>query len=319
MVLRQYSRPNDQLIYRVAEAISKYPRLVLTSMGSAYYSLVPMYYALSQIHPNVHLVETAELMRRPFFPDTAYLIMSRSGVSGEIAKYSATLRKKGLFLIAITMTPESTLAKNASLVLSDPTPFDHLICTKAYTSMALMGLLLSSAMSNSLDQKLLDDLSAMLTWLENNKQDLLLRTEAIPWLGKPLSFLSEGVGVGLSMSGCLWMEEGARLHADYSSYSQFRHGSLEMVDDAFYGVSIQLDNDPIAEKYRRFIVRKGGQLAVIKVNGDPQSSLSIPSFDLPAPYRIIPAAMPIQMIAYHSGVRRGHVPGEMRYLNWVVK
>jgi fructoselysine-6-P-deglycase FrlB-like protein len=48
-------------------------------------------------------------------------------------------------------------------------------------------------------------------------------------------------------------------------------------------------------------------------------SFTIPAFDLPEVYRILPAAMPVQMIAYQTAEALGLEAGEMRYLSWVVK
>ena len=76
---------NQAALDQAAGLIGAASRLVLTSMGSALYSLEPMAYALSRLHPNVHLVETGELMSMPFVAGTLYVIMSRSGESKEIA------------------------------------------------------------------------------------------------------------------------------------------------------------------------------------------------------------------------------------------
>lgn len=66
-----------------AALLSSARRLILTSMGSAYYSLQPVAEALDALHDNVRLIETSEILRRPVRPGDAYLVMSRSGESRE--------------------------------------------------------------------------------------------------------------------------------------------------------------------------------------------------------------------------------------------
>jgi glucosamine--fructose-6-phosphate aminotransferase (isomerizing) len=313
----QFDSAND--LANAALVLKSARRIVLTSMGSAYFSLMPMAEALGCIHPCVHLIETAELMKQAPFPNTTYLMMSRSGESAEIAAFAKMIKERGDPLLAITMTPESTLARLATWVLHDPASYDGFICTKAYTSMALTGLLLVSQMENALTSQLVANLQSAFQWLEQSKLNLLEQVKSIPWLGNSLTFFSQGAGMGLAMSGALWIAEGARLRADFSSVAQFRHGPVEQVDDAFNGVWIDLDGDKFARRYIEFMIEKGARIFAICSDGDPATEMAIPSFNLPPQYRVIMAAMPVQMIAYCSGVCKGHEPGEMRYLSWVIQ
>ena len=310
---------NQVALDRAAGMIGKAPRLVLTSMGSALYSLAPMAFALSRLHPNVHLIETSEQMNMPFVPGTLYVIMSRSGESKEIAEYAAILRQRGEVLLAITMTPGSTLAKNASLVVHDPAPYDGFICTKAYTSLALIGMLIVSRLENNLDLDLVDRLEKVFDWMEGHKQSMLERMQAIPWLGGGLTFLSRRAGMGLAQSGALWLEEAARLRASYSSVDFYMHGPVEQVDRGFRGVWIDLAPDEISRAQFRQVAAKGGSLICIGPEAEGPAGFTTPAFDLPEVYRLLPAAMPVQMIANQTASVLGLHAGEMRYLNWVVK
>ena len=310
---------NRAALERAAELIGAASRVVLTSMGSALYSLAPMAYALSEVHPNVHLVETGEQQNLPFFADTLYVIMSRSGVSKEIAEYAAMLRQGGQPLLAITMTPGSTLAKNASLVIHDPAPYDGFICTKAYTSLALIGMLIASRLKNGLDQPLVENLGKAFVWMEDHKNAMLEQVSGIAWLGESLTFLSRRAGMGLAQSGALWLEEAARRRASYSSIDFYMHGPVEQVDETYRGVWIDLTPDDLSRAQYQEVAGKGGTLICVGPEAMGPAGFTIPAFDLPEVYRILPAAMPVQMIAYQSATNLGLQAGEMRYLNWVVK
>jgi glucosamine--fructose-6-phosphate aminotransferase (isomerizing) len=278
-----------------------------------------MAYALSRMHPNVHLVETGEQMNLPFLPDTLYVIMSRSGESKEIADFAAVLRQRGEPLLAITMTPDSTLAKNASLVVHDPAPYDGFICTKAYTSMALIGMLIVSRLENSLDQRLINGLGKAFDWMEVHKHAMLKQMQGIDWLGEGLTFLSRRAGMSLAQSGALWLEEASRQRASYSSIDFYLHGPVEQVDEGFRGVWIDLAPDELSRAQYMGVAAKGGSLICIGPEAKGSDSFTIPAFDLPEVYRILPAAMPVQMIAYQTAEALGLEAGEMRYLSWVVK
>ena len=306
-------------LVKTAQMIRDAPRVVLTSMGSAYFSLLPVAYTLSRLHPNVHLIETSELMRMPSFPETVYVIMSRSGESGEIAQYSRWLHEQGKPLIAITMSPDSTLAHNAMLTMHDPAPYDGFICTKAYSTMALIGLLVSSEIEQAIDDSLYENLRQAFDWMEMTNHQNLQTVQQIDWCGEDITFLSRGAGLGLAAAGALWVEEAARIRAAYSSIDAFLHGPVEQVDENFAGVWIDLQPDAQSAAQYQNVMSKGGKWITIVLEDAYNGDFMVPAFDLPNGYRILPATIPVQMIGYQSATNRGLDAGTMRYLSWVVK
>jgi glucosamine--fructose-6-phosphate aminotransferase (isomerizing) len=319
LTLASMLEENQAALELAAEMIGGASRLVLTSMGSAHYSLAPMAYALGRLHPNVHLVETGEQMSLPFVPGTLYVIMSRSGESKEIAEYAAVLRQRGETLLAITMTPDTTLAKNASLVVHDPAPFDGFICTKAYSTLALIGMLIISRLENKLDRPLVDGLGRAFDWIEAHQDAMLTRMQGIAWLGKSLTFLSRRARMSLAHSGALWLEEAARQRASYSSIDFHLRGPVEQVDEGYRGVWIDLAPDALSRAQYGEVAGKGGVLICVGPEAAGPDGFNIPAFDLPEVYRILPAAMPVQMIAYQSAAALGLQAGDMRYLSCVVR
>jgi fructoselysine-6-P-deglycase FrlB-like protein len=319
LTLESMLKDDQAVLDMAAGLIGGASRVVLTSMGSALYSLAPMAYALARLHPNVHLVETGEQMDMPFVPGTLYVIMSRSGESKEIADFAQVLRQRGEPLLAITMTPDSTLAKNASQVIVDPAPYDGFICTKAYTSMALIGMLVVSRLENSLDRRLVDGLGQAFEWMDEHKHAILKQIQAIGWVGESLTFLSRRAGMGLAQSGALWLEEASRQRASYSSIDFYMHGPVEQVDEHYRGVWIDLAPDEQSRAQYEEVAGKGGSLICVGPEARGPHAICVPSFDLPEVYCLLPAAIPVQMIAYQTAAALGLEAGEMRYLSWVVK
>ena len=304
---------------RAAQMIQSARRVVLTSMGSALYSLIPLHHELSKAHPCVHLLETAELLDElPADDGTLYLIMSRSGESGEVAAFSEQLHKRGLPLIAVTMTPTSTLAVNAGLVLHDPASYDGLICTKAYSTLTLVGLLLAAQISRTLTAKLTAALTASFEWLEREKESFRQAAAAVDWLTGSLYFLSYGVGSALTLSGALWLEEAARVPASIMSIANFLHGPVEQVDERFRGVWIDLSPDEHSRSMFSRASSHGGRWMKLMVD-DPASDFPLISHGLPTSFRVLAAAMPVQLFAWQTAERLGIEAGTMRYLGWVVK
>ncbi len=310
-------------IEAAAKAVKAADRIVLTSMGSAIFSCMPMYYALQKLHPNAHLVETAELLvEAPFFDDTLYIIMSRSGESGEIARFAKQIRQNNGKLLAVTMTPDSTLAKNADIVVNDVATFDGLICTKAFTSMSMLGLMIVSELAGELNDELAGKLCEHFTWMEENKGAMLKQMTSIKVLGEAniVYFLGHGVSTTLAKSGALYLAEGAWTPGVQESIDMFHHGPIEVVDKDFVGFWIDLEpNDRTRELYAEINSKEGTIITVSPDSNTYPDWFVLPSGELPVEYRVLSAAMVIQMATYHASTARGNEPGEMRYLNWLVK
>jgi glucosamine--fructose-6-phosphate aminotransferase (isomerizing) len=318
-VLTEVLREDAAPLRRGADLLGSARRLILTSMGSAYYSLQPVAEALDALHDNVRLVETSEVLRRRVRPGDAYLVMSRSGESREVKALVERLAGGGHDLMAITMTPESTLARSATLTIHDPAPYDGFICTKAYTSMAMIGLLIASLMGRSLDDSLIAGLHEALQWMDNSYEALYEQISMVPWLGESVTFLSRSTGMAAAASGALWFEEAARVRAGLSSSDNFMHGPVEQVDAEFKGVWVDLDPDAVAEGHLQDLRAKGAQMVGLVSDRAYACDIDLPSFDLPPVYRVLTAALPLQLFAYLSALARGLDPGEMRYLDWIVQ
>ena len=107
-VLAELVGPQRSRVERAVVMIAQARRVVVTSMGSALFSSMPMHHVLQDTHPNVHLAETADLLcAAPYFERSLYIITSRSGESGEVAAFARQIRAQGGKLLAITMTPDS--------------------------------------------------------------------------------------------------------------------------------------------------------------------------------------------------------------------
>ena len=148
-VLDDLTGPKLGQLRDLARIMALSGEIVLTSMGSALYSLMPMYEVLRERgYRNVTLEETGDLIRHPerMSRGALYVLMSRSGESREVADFAVWCREHGFTTLSITMTPDSTMATNSTYMLHDISSYDDIVCIKAYSTMALTGLLLVEMM-----------------------------------------------------------------------------------------------------------------------------------------------------------------------------
>lgn len=98
------------------------------------------------------------------------------------------------------------------------------------------------------------------------------------------------------------------------------HGPLELLDDDFVGFWIDLAPDERSRTLFEEASAKGGTLITVSPDREtyPRGFI-LPSERLPEAYRTLSAAMVVQLAAHRVATTHGLEPGEMRYLNWLVK
>ncbi len=310
-------------IRQIANLLTVSEEIILTSMGSAYNSLMPMYYALIKKGKRVTLIETSELIQNPELikKENLYIMMSRSGESREVYDFSVLLKKEGCILIGITMTPDSTLAKNSTIMLYDPSSYDKCICLKAYTSMALCGLLCVSIMNNrEFPQSEKEELYLMLTWMEENKEKVLQEIERIPLFKNAHSynFLSRGYGMGVSRAASLWLEEIAFVSGDVMSIDSFYHGPIrsilnsKLTDNMIVPVFFDVKPDERTKKIWTEVA--DAARASIYFGTDEKRKVGstciyYPEFQVQEEYTMLLLAIYVQLFAYQCCVVKGYEPG----------
>ncbi len=310
--------------------------IVLTSMGSAYNSLMPMYYALRRKGKRVTLIETSELLQNPGLvkEDAFYLMMSRSGESREVYDFSALLEEKGCVLASVTMTKDSTLAKHSTVMLYDPCSYDKCICLKAYTSMALCGLLCVSFMNGKgLSEEERKELCKMFSWMEKNKERILEEIGKISFFktAHSYNFLSRGYGLGASKAASLWLEEIAFVSGDLMSIDSFYHGPIrsilnsEIADNVIVPVFFDVLPTERTTKIWQEVVGAAKESVYFGTDtqkGEGSVCIYYPDFNLEEEYSLILLAMYVQLFAYQCCIVKGYEPGVSLGIpqdRWVVK
>lgn len=309
-------------------------RIVLTSMGSALYSLMPMYEALLNAgHTNVELVETADLIRHPerVSRNALYVLMSRSGESREVADFSTWLTENGHSSLAITMTPDSTMARHCTMALHDVSSYDKIVCIKAYSSMALCGLFLVSMMGREEpDAELVARLHAAFDWMGANKERVLEQIESVDFLKDSDGFylLSRGEGINMIRSASLWLEETAKIPANVMSVDNFYHGPMELI--RAHSIA-KVNTTPVLlevlpDERMGMIWDYVNQAAPDSVWFGPESSgtpagarLPFPELGLDGPWMMLVQAMWFQLLSYRMAILKGIEPGMFFEEGWIVK
>jgi glucosamine 6-phosphate synthetase-like amidotransferase/phosphosugar isomerase protein len=116
--------------------IGFFQRIVLTGMGSSFHALHPLNLQLIDYGFTAIMVETSELIHyetRLFDPKTLLIAVSQSGESAEMVRLAEVNRKRSA-IIAVTNTPESTLAQRATATVFTRAGREFSVSCKTYVS-----------------------------------------------------------------------------------------------------------------------------------------------------------------------------------------
>lgn len=333
-VLDDLRGPKLEVVRQISHFMQNADEIVLTSMGSAFYSLMPMYEAiLSQGKRNVTLIETADLIQHPerINKNALYILMSRSGESREVADFSKYLKENNCCSVAITMTPDSTMGTNCTYTLHDIASYDAIVCIKAYSSMVLCGLFCVSMIGRSEeDPALIKQLYKAFDWMQQEKENIFARIKEIPYFGKTDSFylLSRGYGINMMRSGSLWIEETAKTVSNVMSIDNFFHGPMEIirshaiVKPITMPILLNVKSDARSQMIWSKIHEAVPESIYIGPEGiQPIGGVSLvyPEFDLSGAYATLIIALYLQMISYQCAVSKGIEPGMFYDEGWIVQ
>ena len=321
-------------LHDIARILSLAGELVLTSMGSAFYSLMPMYEAHRERgYRNVWLEETGDLIRHPerMSRNALYVLMSRSGESREVADFAVWCSEHGYTTLAITMTPTSTMAVNCTYMLHDVSSYDDIVCIKAYSTMALTGLLLVEMMDGREcpSDELVARLRGAFAWMEQNKEGILSQLEEVPFLADAHGFylISRSYGINMMRSASLWLEETAKTPANIMSIDNFYHGPMEIIRSHAIVKSVTcpvlFDVQPDARS--AMIWGHVNQAVPNSLYFGPEGSdmpggarFQNPDLGLDSGWSMLVAALFFQLLSYQVALANGIEPGFFYDEGWVV-
>jgi glucosamine--fructose-6-phosphate aminotransferase (isomerizing) len=217
---------------QATSVLSHAKHIYLTGIGASWHAAMaaaPFFHAAGR---PVSLIEASEMLRfSRVAPDSAIVIVSRSGRSVEIVNLLREVRSAGAKIVAITNTPDSPLALECDTSICAGLPFDHAVSVKMYTALAMAAGLLAGATVKGVDSSLGPSLTESLLSVEQSLDLWRGKIEASDWIssGPSVYFLARGSSLASGHAARLLWEEAAKAPATAMSTGGFRHGPQEIV------------------------------------------------------------------------------------------
>ncbi|HEX3653393.1 MAG TPA: glutamine--fructose-6-phosphate transaminase (isomerizing) [Rhizomicrobium sp.] len=309
----------------VVEALAKATRLTISACGTAFYAgLVGKYWFEKLARLPVEADVASELRYRdPVYPsDGVALFISQSGETADTLAALRDAKNRGQTTLAIVNVPESSIAREADLVL--PTfagPEIGVASTKAFTCQLSVLVCLAIAAGrarDSLSPAAENNHVASLLETPRHMVDALKQESRIEALGQEMAkaqdvlYLGRGLNFPISLEGALKLKEISYIHAEAYAAGEMKHGPIALIDEKMPVVVIA-PCDPLFEKtisnMQEVMARGGRVILVSDKRGIGQAgdrvltSIEVP----PTDWLISPLlnAIPMQLLAYHTAVAKG--------------
>lgn len=230
--LDHLSGPGRNSLDAAVAAVRSARHVYLTGIGSSWHAALNVSALFHLGARPVYLLDAAELLQfAELPPDSAIIVISRSGRSIEIVQLLAKARQSAATVIGITNAPDGALAREAQIPIVIPVAMDHAISVNTYTTLALAAGILAARTTNSFDAALAASLSRSFADAARAIPAWQQQLESSPWLAPRSTtyFLARGSSLGSAYEARLMWEEGVKSPATAMGTGSFRHGPQEIV------------------------------------------------------------------------------------------
>ena len=253
-------------------AIDSADLLVFVGCGTSYNLALSLAAYSNMAGHRAIAVPGAEWQNRPsaFWPEwrnTHVVALSRSGETTETVAAAKASRAAGAFVTAITVEPESALAKNCDrLIASETHPEEGIVMTVSASLMVLLGLQMigqevpSSAVGSA--RQLADSLDAALPHIIADRSHFV--------------FLGSGPLFGVALEGALKLMEMSQIMTQAFHPLEYRHGPISLVDGKTAAVMLYSSDQREAEiKLVEELQEKGAVVIGIGGPGDLELTVDV--------------------------------------------
>ena len=299
-------------------------RLILTACGTAFHAGLVGEFLFEQLARIPAETEYASEFRyrNPIIEDgTVVISISQSGETIDTLAAVEEAKERGATVLGIVNVVGSSIARTTDAgIYLHAGPEIGVASTKAFTTqvavLTMLAIELGRRRHISSDQankyieelsKIPDKISQILNQSDYIKQIASANIDQDNWL-----FLGRGFNYPVALEGALKLKEISYIHAEGLPAAEMKHGPIALIVDGMPAVFIATAG-PQYEKIMGNIAEvraRGGKTIVVATEGDENIKqhadhlITIP--DAPELLQPMLTVVPLQLLAYHAAVLRGH-------------
>ncbi len=316
----------DNLKWTKAD-ISRIDHILITACGTAYHAgLVAKYYIerFARIPVSVEIASEYRYSHPLTSEGTFVIVVSQSGETIDTLAALKEAKRLGAQSLAVTNSIGSSIAREADYtVYTLAGPEIAVASTKAYTTQLVALLMLALYMGQvkgtvspeevkdiiAALKALPDDIEKVLADKERERMagfaDSLIRANDIFYLGRSIDY-------AIAMEGALKLKEISYIHAEAYAGGELKHGTLALITPETPVISVVTQDEIAPKMYSNIqeVRARGAEVIGIGYEDDEEiekyttAVVRIPRVaEFIAP---ILSVIPMQLLAYYTGIKRGN-------------
>ncbi len=222
-----YDRAGKDRLKAWAARAKKNGRVLFAGMGSSEITPQMVLATMAQYGVDGSTIDAGELLHNPVPTPGLMVLVSQSGESFEVRELARRMDKKEN-LMAVTNNPESSLARNASLVLPLLAGHETAISTKTYVNSLAVFFLMAESLRNQFP---LDRLAKVAESMSQYDGVGIERAAGFLADTRVTHFIGRGPAMVAVKQAALTFMEGTRGSGLAFTGGAFRHGPFELVDE----------------------------------------------------------------------------------------
>lgn len=304
--------------------LTRTKRIILTACGTAWHAGLVGEFLFEQLARIPSEVEYASEFRyrNPVINDgTLVIAISQSGETADTLAAIEQAKERGAMVLGMVNVVGSTIARTTDAgVYLRVGPEIGVASTKAFTAQVAVLTMLAIELGRrrNLSNEYAHDLLVELEKIPDKIEMILPQSEHIKQIAKENCdkenwlFLGRGFNYPVALEGALKLKEISYIHAEGLPAAEMKHGPIALITEGMPTVFLATR----CSQYEKIIgnieeVRaRGGKTIIVATEGDEHIKqyadhlITVP--DAPEPLQPMLNVIPLQLLAYHAAVIRGH-------------
>ncbi len=306
------------------EMLQKLREIRIVACGSAWHVGMSARYVLEDLAEIPVTVELASEFRYKKIlagEDSLVIVISQSGETADSLAALRAAKEQGIPTVGVINVVGSSIAREADHVIYTLAgPEIAVATTKAYSAqLAVMYVLacelarVRGKITEKAYKKYLDEILALPEKMQKALEDKerIQRFAAAHANAHDVFFIGRGADYAACLEGSLKMKEISYVHSEAYAAGELKHGTISLIEDGTLVIGVLTDKALIEKTLSNMTECRSRGAYLMAVTGygnygveeSVDYTLYVPNAD--AHFTGLPAIVPLQLLAYYTGVSRG--------------
>lgn len=315
-------KQDRQQLLEIAIDILRARQVVIPACGTSRYAALIGRYLFSKLAGkfcDVVMASEFQYFSESIDRNSLVIAVSQSGETADVMEGVKQARANGAQIFSVVNVVGSSLARMSDRVIYlNCGPEISVAATKSFVSQLVIFYLMAFAMSNQLDEGI-SKLKGIARLIDDNTKHNFSNISQLAEYTKDRNdfyYIARGINFAIAAEGSLKLKELSYIHAEGMPAGELKHGTLALIEPGTPVVAICPKDYTFYETLSNVAEAKARGAFIIGVS-DEYNEIYDQWIKIPTVEEIfypLVSVVPLQLLAYHLAISRGHDPDKPRNL-----